>query len=195
MNYICKKRVWVGWSLAVRYSKLPRILKYLKRVESRLNEFWSNERLAASSSNYKEEIECETHYANNLKRAENGRYVVRLPFRESSKHLGESRSGALKRLSAMKRKFQVNETLRRKYTGVIDEYIRSNYISLIENPDGDGYYMPHHAVIKESRVTTRVRIVFDASTKTSSGVSQRHVDGRAQNPGHVILAPTSVPNI
>lgn len=32
--------------------------------------------------------------------------------------------------------------------------------------------MPYHAVVKEDRVTTKVRVVFNASSKNSSGISQ-----------------------
>lgn len=31
--------------------------------------------------------------------------------------------------------------------------------------------MPHHPVLKEDNLTTKVRVVFDASLKTSTGVS------------------------
>ncbi|KAK9703669.1 hypothetical protein QE152_g29195 [Popillia japonica] len=37
------------------------------------------------------------------------------------------------------------------------------------------YYMPHHGVLKEQRVTTKLRVVFDASTPTSTGFSLNNI--------------------
>ena len=36
--------------------------------------------------------------------------------------------------------------------------------------NNDSYYLPHHCVFKEDSSTTKLRVVFDASAKTSSGV-------------------------
>lgn len=33
------------------------------------------------------------------------------------------------------------------------------------------YYLPHHAVFKESSSTTKLRVVFNGSQKTSNGAS------------------------
>ncbi|XP_055542646.1 uncharacterized protein LOC129728249 [Wyeomyia smithii] len=37
------------------------------------------------------------------------------------------------------------------------------------------YYLPHHAVVKESSSTTRVRVVFGASARTDSGYSLNNI--------------------
>lgn len=39
----------------------------------------------------------------------------------------------------------------------------------------ESYYLPHYAVWREDSVTTTLRIVFDASCKTTSGISLNYV--------------------
>jgi len=115
-----------------------------------------------------------------VSRDKSGRYIVRLSFRESNAHLGDSRSIALKQLSSLERKFNANGILKDEYTRTIEEHIRLKHILLIRNPNIDGYYMSHHAVIKKSS-NTKIRIVFDASVKTNKGVSLNDTDNRAYN--------------
>ena len=56
----------------------------------------------------------------------------------------------------------------------MEEYIRSQVVERVHNPAAtdpsrtDVYYLPHRAVYDASWVSTKCRIVFDASTKTAN---------------------------
>ena len=59
---------------------------------------------------------------------------------------------------------------------VINEYLESGYAEEVplldlEKLPLEVFYLPMHSVRKESSTTTRVRAVFDASAKTSTGIS------------------------
>lgn len=97
--------------------------------------------------------------------------MVRLPFSNTDRRLGASRGLALRRLTALERRFQSNATLKAEYNKVIEEYLELNYLSVVKESNEDGYYMPHHAVFKDSSDTTKLRVVFDASAKADNGVS------------------------
>ena len=59
---------------------------------------------------------------------------------------------------------EVNEYLEMQHAGFVPD------IDLKKLPS-QSYYLPMHGVVKASSSTTKLRIVYDASAKSSSGVS------------------------
>ncbi|XP_014226809.1 uncharacterized protein LOC106652395 [Trichogramma pretiosum] len=140
-------------------------------ISEQLEKFWRIEDLDKDSSKSHEEILCERHFKNHTTRDNSGRYIVKLPFKDDKNNSGESREQALKRFYTLQRKLDSNLNLKNEYCKVMQEYINTGHMSLIHDETIPGYYMPHHAVMKESSNTTKVRVVFDASAKSSNGVS------------------------
>ena len=58
----------------------------------------------------------------------------------------------------------------------MEDYLKLDLAELVpvadlQKPDNETFYLPMHIVLKESSTTMKVRAVFDASAKSSSGVS------------------------
>lgn len=145
---------------------------YLTTLESQLSKFWTVEELAIDKPK-SNETESKIHFFNTVHRENNERYVVCLPFREASQHLGESRTIALKCLASLE--LNAKATLRTEYIRVMEEYLKLGHMSVVETPNDDGFYMPHHAIIKESSNITKLRVVFDASAETNKDISLNDV--------------------
>ncbi|XP_066593609.1 uncharacterized protein [Prorops nasuta] len=170
------QKTQLGWTISGGMS-VNKPAKYavcnLIDLAKQISQFWRIEEIDdKEKSQSSEEIECEQHYIKNVKRDINGRYSVRLPFRDNiRKDFSESRTVALLRLYALERKLNANPTLKQEYSSIIQEYLELGHMSEVCEESNDSYYMPHHAIFKPSSVTTKVRIVFDASARGCSGVS------------------------
>ncbi|XP_036146050.1 uncharacterized protein LOC118646705 [Monomorium pharaonis] len=173
-NDLCLQKTRLGWIISGsttthKPSKFSSC--HLVNLEELLTRFWAIEGSNDDKPRSKEEAECEARFVDSVTRDESGRYTVRLPFRKSDQNLGNSRPGASKRLIALERRLNADAALNTEYTRIFEEYLELGHMSPITNTNDDGYYMPHHPVIKGSSHTTKVRIVFDASATTSSGLS------------------------
>ena len=113
-------------------------------------------------------------YNRHLQRDEDGNFIVRLPFKPDVTPLGKTRPQALKRFLSLERRLhQSNE--HDDYSKVVREYITSGHAERVPDQDlnklpSQSFYLAHHAVYKDS-TTTPLRVVFDGSMKSSSGVS------------------------
>ena len=100
-----------------------------------------------------------------------GRYQVELPWRPDKSDLPDNFRVAKRRFESLKRKLRMDATLYTRYNDVIQDYLQQGICedvpkstSVAEKPETVRYYMPHHAVFRENKVTTKLRVVFDASS-------------------------------
>ena len=72
-----------------------------------------------------------------------------------------------KRLLSLKHKLDCNRTLKEQYSKILQEYEEEGIIERVTEvcQPGTSHYLPHRAVIKENRETSKIRIVFDGSSK------------------------------
>ena len=108
-----------------------------------------------------------------MKRDSDGKYIVRLPFNDKRHKLGSSYKIAEKRFIALERKFKSNDALRLEYVKFMREYEELGHMTKVPKDQvrDDGYFLPDHAVIKEGSDTTKIRVVYDGSAKSDSGIS------------------------
>ncbi|GFV28642.1 integrase catalytic domain-containing protein [Trichonephila clavipes] len=117
-----------------------------------------------------EEIYCEEHFVSTYKRDKTGRFIVRLPIKENAETLlGYSKENAIKRLNGIWEKLNKNNTMGTLYKEFMNEYELLGHMEEIKNETLDkiNYYIPHHSVYKPEKTSTPLRVVFDASAKTS----------------------------
>ncbi|XP_071646576.1 uncharacterized protein [Temnothorax longispinosus] len=141
-------------------------------LNEQLERFWEIERCELERNLTLEEVACEKHFESTTYRDENGRFVVSLPLKGEIKSLGEY--NAMKSLKSMERRFAKDPILHQRYLGFLQEYESMGHMELVpenqEDPDGVNY-LPHHGVTREESDTTKLRVVFNASCRTSSGIS------------------------
>ena len=153
------------------------ILDCNSSIDDKILKFWEIEELSNKTKNMSEsEKFCEDHFINNIKRDDTGRFIVKIPFKENLKLLGDSRDMALNRFNYLEKRLSKNPSLKLEYFAFMSEYNDLNHMSeIIDDREDNGFYLPHHAVIKNSSLTTKCRVVFDAAAKTTSGYSLNNV--------------------
>ena len=120
-----------------------------------------------------EQHECEYHFISNTTQQHDGRFVVRLPLKMDPTQLGSSRLMAEQRLHATERRLDRSPDLKLQYHNFMREYEELGHMEPVPHQEGKQtcYFLPHHPVFKETSTTTKTRVVFDGSAKTSNGLS------------------------
>ncbi|XP_065077326.1 uncharacterized protein LOC135700674 [Ochlerotatus camptorhynchus] len=141
-----------------------------------LRMFWEQEEVPKPQQLNPSEQAATELFRSTLTRDENGRFIVRLLFDDSKPALGESLTSAIKRLRSMERRFRQDEEFYTLYSEFLSEYLALGHMEEVppdelEVETSKCFYLPHHAVVKAESTTTKLRVVFDASCASSTGVS------------------------
>lgn len=145
------------------------------RLDEVVRSFWELEEVPSCTAARmsREEQECEEFYVATTTRDTTGRYTVALPFKSDPENIGNSLPVAEKRFLSLERKMSKSSQLRDAYDEVIRDYLSSGYVAPVQKEDEElnGYVIPHHGVIRSDKVTTKLRVVLDASARTDKGLS------------------------
>ncbi|XP_035457903.2 uncharacterized protein LOC118281435 [Spodoptera frugiperda] len=89
------------------------------------------------------------------------------------KDLGSSKSAAIAQFLQQEKRLCKNEKLSTMYKNFIREYLELQHMKPAGQITSNQLecYLPHHGVLKDQSTTTKLRVVFNAAQKTSSGKS------------------------
>ena len=137
-------------------------------LDDRLKTFWDLESLGISPSLYESPV-CE-EFENSIQFID-GRYQVELPWKQSHPPLADHYNLCLKRLRGLLRRLQGDSKVLHEYDAIIKDQMQRGIVEIVEddNPDEDRgkvHYMPHHAVVRHDKDTTKVRVVYDGSARS-----------------------------
>ncbi|XP_048580427.1 uncharacterized protein LOC116614572 [Nematostella vectensis] len=95
------------------------------------------------------------------------RYRVKLPWKEGIECLPSNYGNSVTRLRGQLARLQKEPDIRAEYDAIIKQQVESGIIERVYELESANkvHYLPHHAVVRKEAKTTKVRIVYDASSK------------------------------
>ncbi|XP_051162430.1 uncharacterized protein LOC127282307 [Leptopilina boulardi] len=78
---------------------------------------------------------------------------------------------ARRQFFALERRLTKNPELKTQYCSFMGKYKELGHMEEVKGKFGEGYYMPHQAVVREASLTSKLRVVFNASAKSTTGIS------------------------
>ncbi|UYV69429.1 hypothetical protein LAZ67_6003549, partial [Cordylochernes scorpioides] len=117
----------------------------------------------------------EIYFKTTHERETSGRYIVRLPFKDPSL-LGESKPQAIDCFLRMEKILKQQPQVYQTYKDFMQEYLVLGHMNEVKGNGNDhkAFYLPHHPIIKEKSSTTKLRVVFNASSKTTTDITKMY---------------------
>ncbi|XP_075977359.1 uncharacterized protein LOC142977365 [Anticarsia gemmatalis] len=172
----------LGWILC---GKLKTFNCHVTLVDmTELNKFWETEDVSPCRKQIIQDDECERYYTDTTQRSSDNKYIVKMPMCPNyNTKMGKSKAIAISQFLQLEKRLERNNKLASMYKEFIKEYIELGHMkpaTPITSAVTD-CYLPHHGVLREHAETTKLRVVFNASQKTSTGFSLNNVLEKGPN--------------
>ncbi len=136
-----------------------------------LRRFWETETIGVRETVDEKQLSVDHEkFPINIER--NGeRYAVNLPWKPDTEIIASHYNLSKARLGHLQQSLEANDDLMKSYNAIINEQLESGIVEPVVNEGKIAsskrvHYMPHHAVVREDKSTTKVRIVFNGSAKS-----------------------------
>ena len=146
-------------------------------VNETLKRFWELESIGLAEIEdlvMSQEEECAVADFNRGLNFDGHNYEVRLPWKRDPPKLESNYAQALRRLESVERKLRQDPVKAKAYKTAINEYVEKGFAEEVPDQSDDNgtvRYLPHHAVFRDDKRTTKCRIVFDASAREGGDAS------------------------
>ena len=143
-----------------------------------MDKLFNEERANDSQSSYTAEEEyAEQHFLKHVKFT-NGQYSINPLLREKCVPLLNNFNVAIIRYKNLRKRLKTNKELEKQYVDAMNILVENNEVEEVDeseikasDPTRILYYIPHLIVVREDKVTPKIRPVFDASAKNNQGLS------------------------
>ncbi|XP_049300463.1 uncharacterized protein LOC125774090 [Anopheles funestus] len=148
-----------------------------------IERFWVVEEVTLDSRDTCTSDEIEYHFHKTTHLTQDGRFIVRIPLLKDPNTLGESYQRAVKRFHTLEGRLAYSPDTYMEYKRFMEEYLSLGHMVLIEPRDmyKVKYFIPHSYVTKLSSSSTKLRVVFDASAKTTNNTSLNDIQKTGPN--------------
>ncbi|XP_028411127.1 uncharacterized protein LOC114533731 [Dendronephthya gigantea] len=127
-----------------------------------LKRFWDLETVGIQSQCVYEEFLESILYVEN-------HYEVKLPWKHDHAELPDNYDLSKKRLLGLLKRLRNEPEVLKEYYNVIRDQLNKEIVESAPKPNEEiksMHYLPHHAVIRQDKTTTKLRVVYDALAKS-----------------------------
>lgn len=138
-------------------------------LHTAVQNFWTAEVVPEATKLSQADRKCNEHFIETHTRLPDGKYQVRLPLKQNRSVLGDSEKSAYSIFRSLEQRLARNSELKKHYIDFMQDYESSGHMFPCPFLPSETVhcFLPHHEVFKDGKI----RVVFNASSVTSSGTS------------------------